>query len=178
MSIIVDYVIFIINFFNAKILKFFNKKSKFSNNDIYTYPNFCNHRTINVTLYSWPHQISINDNNLSNKLKFFIFNKNKIDDIDKYLSYLHISKYDPLDMRFIKIENVEYEFIEYSTLNKNYNLKIVKNFDNIYPNKSIFDKLISAKILIMIMNEVKYDELNLLNYSILVKWYLKNARNV
>lgn len=147
-------------------------------NNIFPSPTFWNHHTLNTSLYKWKYQLEKSQKYHSNILHSFIFGKINFSDIEYYLCLLHMSKVDRLDPNVIQIEDVIYNFHEYSHCKKNYSLGITSSRSNLHKVTSNFDKLICAKYLILIMNEVYFEELNMYNYTLLVYWVSKNLEKI
>lgn len=166
----------ILTFFYNLIRVYFNKVYIKKINQTYIYPNFLSHRTNNTTMYSWEHQIK-KSLFLSNKIRSFVFKGNNFISLDRFLMTLKISDYDSLNPSKFQIENIIYIDHGYSTVRKNYSLKTTYNCDNLNFIYSEQDKIICAKYLLMIMNEISVDEINIYNYNNLVK-YINKKSNV
>lgn len=161
----------LINFIYKLIIDiFYSKNSKFKK--IYKYPDYFSHRTNNSTMYIWDFQIN-KKMNISSKIASFIFKGNNYLFIDRYLSSLKISKY---NTSFFQIENILCVNHEYSNISKNYSLEVRKNCDYLLSVKSKTDKIICAKYLLMIMNEVNYNDVNMVNYNLLVSYINENSQ--
>lgn len=147
-------------------------------NDIFKFPTFWNHHSLNTSLYKWKYQLEKSQKYYSNLLYSFIFGKTHYSDIEYYLCLLHISSVDTLNPNVVQIEDIIYNFHEYSHYKKNYSLTRTSSRSNLHKVSSRIDKLICAKYLILIMNEVYFEELNMYNYTLLVYWVSKNLEKI
>lgn len=136
---------------------------------------YFSHRYNNTSLNNWPFQVKKDKNKISGILEFFMFNTCFIKyNIDDFLSRLRISNYDNHNPKFFTIEDYTIEYYGYSTNHKNYSIKI-GNIPNLIDVSTDEDKLMCAKFLIFIMNEINEDDVNMYNYNKLIQWFFKNA---
>lgn len=160
-----------------------HKEKKLGTSDqfYFSLPSLWNHRMICLSLDDWSYQM-INFHVISNeRLKnfFMIGSHNICVDIEEFLSSLSIytsdESYNP---DVVQIEELRLDYHGYSTRKKNYSIRLERKTHNLKQNRDIKSKLVCAKYLILLINEIPFGEANMANYSRLVKWLYQTTREV
>lgn len=92
--------------------------------------------------------------------------------LGKLLISSNIENYNP---NSFQIEEYVYTYIGYSTSSKNYIISFNNNKKGLRYPINIIEKLICGKQLLMLMNEMNSNDLNMYNYSKLVRWIIDNS---
>lgn len=141
-------------------------------------PSFWNHRMSCISMEYWPFQMSILNMTSNEDFKRFFMKgyDNNFFNIGKFISSLVYGvsdeSYNPC---IVQIEEFIIDYHGYSTIRKNYSILFNSNTKNLVNVNSIKSKIICAKYLILMMNEMPYDIVNIGNYSRLVKWLFKKT---
>jgi hypothetical protein len=136
----------------------------------FTLPVYYNHRLINTTMEIWKFQMDKIDDSTNRNLKNFFLHK-EIANIDKFLSLLSfITSDETYNPEVVQIEEFVCLYDGYSTQKKNYTLKFFPLKHHLNRVSNLKDKIICAKYLIMMMNEIDHKKVNMVNYCNLVKW--------
>ena len=155
-----------------------------TNENYFLYPSLWNHRMLCTSLIDWSYQMKEFNNSSSEILKKFFTKgyENEIFHIENFLSLLSINTSDEsYNPNIIQIEDFQLHYHGYSTKVKNYSIYIkndVNNFkfnNNLKLNNNLKSKLICAKYLILLMNEIPFGYGNMINYSKLVKWLIDKS---
>lgn len=148
-------------------------------------PVMWNHREFNMDFYGkmWKYQTPkapnffMNDSQLYN----FIFGNGIETDIGSFIESIIFGKFtDDKGVKIYFIDNITLEYHGYSTQNKNYTLTFYNGRPKdmgIKPS-NVVQKLIVAKLVILIMNESDPEDLNYTNYGNLIHWMLVNSKKV
>lgn len=150
------------------------------NKYFFTLPVYYNHRLINTTMDMWKFQMNRVEDSTNEILKGFLLNNEGygVYRIDAFLStLLFTTSDDTYNPEIVQIEEFACIYDSYSTQRKNYTIRFVSKKDHLRRVVTLKDKIICAKYLIMMMNEINYEDVNMANYCRLVKWLNDTANN-
>lgn len=139
---------------------------------------FWSHRHICVSMDIWPYQITNNMIKKGSPFSYILRNRITLNMFDLTISSFYISNYKSWNPERIQISNFIITQYSYSTINKNYKIENSNDFSNLRRVSSHNDKIICAKYLIFLLNEVNNDYVPLENYSLIVYWLIDQLRNL
>lgn len=146
----------------------------------FSQPSLWNHRMCCTLLHDWPYQLN-KFYLISNKSLKRFFTKgehNKCENIENFLSSLSIftsdESYNP---DIVQIEELKINYHGYSTQKKNYSVSLSRETCRLKQNSNVKDRMICAKYIILLMNEIPIGEANMMNYTLLVKWLFQKLHS-
>lgn len=146
-------------------------------------PTMWNHRLINnsTSWELWRHQTPKRKEYYlyDSPMYIFMFGTGRELSIDFFLQRLTFGKVLNSDGKIVYfLDNITLDYHGYSNMTKNYKLDFFDSRFGLDSPKTLFDKVVVAKLVILIMNECDPEEINYTNYGDLVFWYTKNAPKV
>lgn len=144
-------------------------------------PTMWNHRMFNVnsSWELWKYQVPKNKWNFLGKsdMYLFIFGDDKENSIDYFLTTTVFGKIlDGFEHYFV--DNIGLNYHGYSNQVKNYTITFYSEVLGDRHPVTLYEKVIVAKLIILIMNECDPEDLNYTNYGNLVHWFNENAKRV